>query len=271
MESEIKTNNQAEATSTDKSVSVSYDNTIEASTGISTENENASISVEASAKTGTTANVNAGLDCNNVYAEVKYSDTTEAHVTVDAAVNYEGVGGSVSGDAYVKSGNEMDAHVSAGDKGVDVRGNVSCGESVGVDVSATVDLREASVTGGAGVSVGEHFAAGGGGQATFEDGQATVGVSGDVAALVGLEVDVSVTVDTNQIKEDANVVVEEAPKVAEVAVVETQKVAEVVVVEAPKIAEVVVEQTQKVAEVAVEKTQKVAESTADSIKKFFRW
>ena len=77
----------------------------------------------------------------------------------------------------------MDAHVSAGDKGVDVGGNVSCGESVGVDGSATVDLREASVTGGAGVSVGEHFAAGGGGQATFEDGQATVGVSGDVAAL----------------------------------------------------------------------------------------
>ena len=53
------------------------------------------------------------------------------------------------------------------------------GSSVGVDGTGTVDLREASVTAGAGVSVGEHVEAGGGGQATFTDGKATVGVNGE--------------------------------------------------------------------------------------------
>jgi hypothetical protein len=54
--------------------------------------------------------------------------------------------------------------------------------------------------------VGEHFEAGGSAKATFKHGKATVGVSGDVAALVGLDVDVGVTVNTNQIKKDTTAV-----------------------------------------------------------------
>jgi hypothetical protein len=78
--------------------------------------------------------------------------------------------------------------------------------------TGTVDLRGASVTTGAGVSVGNQFAVGGGGQATFDDGVATIGVEGDLAAYVGLDVDLSVSIDTNQVAKDA----EAAAKAAEV-------------------------------------------------------
>jgi hypothetical protein len=74
-------------------------------------------------------------------------------------------------------------------------------------------LKEVSVTTGAGVSIGEHFEAGGSGEATFKNGKATIGVSGDVAVLVGLNFDASVTVDTKQIQKDAKVVTNEVVKV----------------------------------------------------------
>ena len=66
------------------------------------------------------------------------------------------------------------------------------------------------------IKINNHFEAGGSGEATFKDGVATVGVSGDVAALVGLEVDVSVKVDTNQIVSDAKVVAHESEQVVNV-------------------------------------------------------
>jgi hypothetical protein len=73
-------------------------------------------------------------------------------------------------DAYVVTGDTAEGHISVGDKGVDVGGGVSTGTAVGVDATATADLGGASVTTGAGVSVGDQFAVGGGGQATFDDG-----------------------------------------------------------------------------------------------------
>ena len=74
-------------------------------------------------------------------------------------------------------------------------------------------MKEASVTTGAGVSIGDHFEAGGSGEATFKDGKATIGVSGDVAVLIGLDVDVSVTVDTKQVQKDVNVVTNKVVKI----------------------------------------------------------
>ena len=57
------------------------------------------------------------------------------------------------------------------------------------------------------------FEAGGSGEATFKDGKATIGVSGDVAVLIGLDVDVSVTVDTKQVQKDVNVVTNKVVKI----------------------------------------------------------
>ncbi len=94
-----------------------------------------------------------------------------------------------------------------GKKGVDVSAGASSGTYVGVDASTTINLREASATATGGVTVGDHLEIGGGAKATFDHGKATVGVSGDVAVLVGAEVDLSVTVDTHQIQKDVNTVV----------------------------------------------------------------
>ena len=122
----------------------------------------------------------------------------------------------ISGDAYAKVGNEVEANLSVGDKGLSLGGGASTGSCVGVDGQGTVNMRGVSGTAGAGVSVGDHFEIGGSGQDTYEKGKITVGVSGDVAALVGAEVDLGVTIDTTQIQHDAVVVGKEAIKVEHV-------------------------------------------------------
>ena len=85
---------------------------------------------------------------------------------------------------------------------MNINAGASTGSYIGVDAEGAVNMRGVSATGGAGVTVGDHFEVGGGAQATYEKGKIQVGVSGDVAALVGIEVDASVSIDTNQIQKD---------------------------------------------------------------------
>ena len=129
----IKHNQTAETHSNKTSGGASIDNTTTASAGVSTGDENVSIGIEASVKTGTEASVEGGLDGNNVYVEASYSDTTEAHITVEGQANAEGFGVSGTVDAYVKTGNEASLEVRAGDEGVVANGELSTGSSVGVD------------------------------------------------------------------------------------------------------------------------------------------
>jgi hypothetical protein len=204
MSIEIKTQPTKNAEITKTSVSASIDNSIQASATIGTGNKNASIDVGASVKTGTVANASAGLDGKNVYVNVGYSDTTEAHLTSNSNLNYHGVGNSSSVDAYAVSGTQLEASMVVGKKGVDVSAGASSGTYVGVDASTTVNLRGASGTVSGGVTVGDHLEIGGGGKATYDNGKVTMGVSGEVALLVGAEVDLEVSVDTKQIQKDAN-------------------------------------------------------------------
>ncbi len=210
---QIKTKPESSVEVTKDSVSVYIDNSISAEASVIVGNNNASIEAGASIKTGTVASASAGLDGKNIYVDVSYSDTTEAHITVDSNTNYHGVGGSISGDAYAKVGNEVSANLSVGDKGVNIGAGASTGSCVGVDGQGTVNMRGVSGTAGAGVSIGDHFEVGGGGQATYEKGKVTVGVNGDVAALIGAEVDLNVTIDTKQIQHDAIAVANEALKI----------------------------------------------------------
>jgi hypothetical protein len=211
--SQVKVAPESSVEITKNSASGSIDNSISAGASVGVGNKNASVEVGANVKTGTIASASGGLDGKNAYVNVSYSDTTEAHITVNANTNYHGVGGSVSGDAYAKVGNEASANLSVGDKGINVGAGASTGSCVGIDGQGTVKMRGVSGTAGAGVSVGDHFEVGGGGQATYEKGKVTVGVSGDVAVLVGAEVDVSLTVDTKQIQQDVVAVANEAVKV----------------------------------------------------------
>ena len=209
---EFKTGTVATASSDSHSASATFDNSTTASANMTIGNSNASLDLGVSAKTGTVASASGGLDGKNVYVNASYSDTTEVHATATSQVNYKGVGTSTSIDAYAQSGNQVEAHISAGANGLAVGGSASSGTFVGVNASNTTTIKEASVTTGAGVSFGEHFEAGGSGEATFKNGKATIGVSGDVAVFVGLEADVSVTVDTKQIQKDAKVVTHEVTK-----------------------------------------------------------
>jgi hypothetical protein len=217
MSLEIKTQPQSSAQVTNTSVSASIDNSIsfDANIGVNA-NKDTGIAVGASAKTGTIASAGAGLDGKNVFVEVSYSDTTEIHATVEAKVGSHGVGTSGSVDAYAKSGTEMQASMKVGQNGVKAEGGVSSGSYVGVDAEGTIKARGVSGTGGAGITVGDHFEIGGGGEASFEQGKINLGISGDVAALVGVEVDAGVSVDTKQIQHDAIAVANETVKVEKI-------------------------------------------------------
>ncbi len=199
----IQVNATAEASASGTSASVTYDNSITAEAGVRVGTDDLNVGVDVSAKTGTVAGATAGLNGNNVFVEASYSDTTEAHITVDATAKIEGCGGSASLDAYAKTGTELEIHAQAGQNGVAAGAEASIGNAVGVDAEGTVALRGVEATAGAGVSIGEHLEAGGSAEATFKDGKATVAISGDVAALIGVEADVKVVVDTKQVVADA--------------------------------------------------------------------
>lgn len=257
-----------EATATPTSASATYDSSLTLSAGASCGNDQTGASVEASLKVGTVITAEAGLDGANIYAAASYSDTTEAHLVVEAHVEQDVIPGvsagvSASADAYVKSGTEAEAHLAAGANGLQAGASASVGTAVGVDGEATVAVSGVSGTAGAGVSVGEHFEAGGSAEATFKDGKATVGLTCDIAALIGVEADVSVTVDAKKVVEDAKVVAGTAEKVAH----DTEKVAEQA---AP-----VLEKAATDAGGALQKAGKDAESglkkTGKAIKKFLRF
>ena len=73
------------------------------------------------------------------------------------------------------------------------------GVSVGADTSATIGNDDYNVDMGAGVSIGAQIGADIGGELGVEDGKLTIGVEGEVALLVGIELDLNVTVDLEPI------------------------------------------------------------------------
>ncbi len=210
---ELKTQPISHVEINNTNATVSIDNSIQVNASAGITNNYSNIEAGASIKTGTIASASAGLEGKNVYANISYSDTTEAHLTADTNINYHGLGNSTSVDAYAVSGTQLDASMMVGKKGVDVNAGASTGSYVGVDANTTMNLREASATASAGITIGEHFEIGGGGKATYNHGEITVGVSGDVAAIVGLEIDAQVSIDTKQIQKDVNTVINETNKI----------------------------------------------------------
>jgi hypothetical protein len=75
---------------------------------------------------------------------------------------------------------------------------------VGAEGEGTVTFSGASGTAGAGATAGyDHFELGAGGQSQFKDGHLCLGIKGEAAAYVGLEVDLAVDIDTNKCIKDA--------------------------------------------------------------------
>jgi hypothetical protein len=201
---------------------------VEAGTGGSAQVGGATVSgsVEATAQTGLFIEGSASADKSGLDASFSVADGTMATVTGTTGVEMGDGSVSASGTVTVMDGTFVDGSLAAGTGGVAIGGSAAIGTAVGVEGSVTSEGRYNSGTVGSGVSIGEQFAAGGGAEATYSKGVVTVGVSGDVAALIGIDVDVSGSINVRAIASDATkaatIVEHEAPKVAD-AVVSTGK------------------------------------------------
>lgn len=162
-------------------------------------------SVSAEAQTGIFMEGSASVTSTDVQASASFSEGEKASVTVtlEASDATTGFGVAAEGTITAQSGTFVDASAQVGAHGVAGDASASIGSSVGVDGSVTESSKYSSITAGAGVSIGEQFSIGGGGEATYSKGVVTVGVSGDVAALVGLDLDVQESVNVGKLAKDA--------------------------------------------------------------------
>jgi hypothetical protein len=107
------------------------------------------------------------------------------------------VGGSFADGTLVEASATVGVSEGVSGAHAEVTGGVTAQEGIfasgSLEASVTVGNRYVSESAGAGVSIG------GGAKATCHGGVVTVGVSGDVAALVGLKVDVSASVNVGQV------------------------------------------------------------------------
>lgn len=236
--------------------SIVIDESTKVSGGVCTGSDNANIEVGGSVGIDLSVEAHIVADKNGIDAGATYEDVAYAEATAEAAVGVDGIcGASGSATAYAKTGTELEGHVVAGNHGVDVGAEASIGNAIGVDAEIGANSRYTTTTVGAGVSIGEHFEAGGSATATYEHGIVNVGVAGDVAAIVGLDVDVGMQINTKQIVNDG------------------KEVAHVVEVAAPVVATTATNASKTIASVAnnaISTVNKGVKSTTNSIKKAFK-
>ena len=165
-------------------------------------------SVEGSAQSGLFVEGSIQADKQGLVVGGSFADGTlvEASATVGVSEAVTGAHVEVTGGVVAQEGIFASGSLEAGVHGVAAEASASVGSSVGVEASGTVGNRYVSESAGAGVSIGEQLAIGGGASATYHDGVVSVGVSGDIAALVGLEVDVGASVNVGQVAKDVVVV-----------------------------------------------------------------
>jgi hypothetical protein len=178
----------------------------------STENNYSQAGAEINVQIGTSLEANTKYDDGNVHANVEFFDGV--HVEAKGAVEVSapgGCGASMTGGVYFTDGTLLSAEITAGKNGVDASGEVAIGTAVGANAEVTADMRYASGTVGGGVSAGQQLSAGGGATATYNNDSVTLGLSGDVAAAVGIEVDVAVTADFGNAIDDGKYIADAAP------------------------------------------------------------
>jgi hypothetical protein len=158
----------------------------------------------------------------------------EAQATGTAGVQAggkNGVGQSVSGTAAVKEGAEASENASVGKQGVKAGVDTFAGAAATANGSETVNLGGNSATGGAGVKAGDSIGFAASAQATDKNGVITIGGDLDVDAILGIDVNFNVSINTKQDEKDVetamNDVAKAAPVVAKVATTAAKDVAKV--------------------------------------------
>jgi hypothetical protein len=157
------------------------------------------------------------LEVDENGAFVSLGASAEASATAGASVSLAvdyipgteyTAGGEATVRMYAEVGAEGEVGVGDGKYGASFEGGAEAGIMVEANGYGSASLGGVGAGAGAGVSAGLGAGASGGGTAMYDNGEITVGVSGDVALLVGIDVDIDVTVDTGAVEDTAYLVAE---------------------------------------------------------------
>lgn len=182
---------------TNTSVAVIAEAVVSAEAGASATYGDTAVEAHAGAEVHTSAGAQAGFTDGNAYAQVG----VEAGASAEAGASISQQVGDVTvkNETTVKAeaGASAGADAQVGKDGVAGHAGAVAGASVGVEnTTSAYDSNGNGASAGAGASIGAQVGAEVGGGATMDHGVATVGVSGEVALLAGVEVNTSVSVDT---------------------------------------------------------------------------
>lgn len=159
----------------------------------------ASVTLETFAGSMMDANLQANQ--NGLQASVSAQDGVFITMTTDASANVQGFGVDANGQVVVMSGSQGSANLQANKNGVAAGAEGTYGSGVSASASATQNMRYGSTTAGAGASVGV-VGAGGTIGATTSNGVLNLELTGDLAAGVGLDLDLGVGVNYGQSYDD---------------------------------------------------------------------
>lgn len=168
----------------------------------------ASVTGYAKAEVGASASVGAGLQGNNlaVGGSAEILIRTEAGVSAEAQMNATLLGiqlaeAQAQGTActYTEVYVRADGSVTIGENGAAVKAGAIAGYGIGAGAEGSAGVKTvvggADVTAGGDVSIGAQIGAEGEAHATLEGNKINIGISGEAAVLIGLDVDVNVGLD----------------------------------------------------------------------------
>lgn len=262
-------------TTSQNSISISHQESIQFSQECSAEKESlsTSASIEITASSG--INIDNAISINENYVVIDCDNSIGTQIAVNGSAQVSdqktGLGVSGTGSLVMKEGLFTEVNVNAGTTCLDAQADLSIGASIGVEGQTTVETKYTSSTIGAGTSIGDELAIGGGCKATYEQGIINLGVSGDVAVGLGLEVDVSGSLNINKIAQDTtqttNKIVHDTTKVTNKVVHDATKVTDTVSQNTTKVTNKVVHDTTKVAHEANRAANKLGKNAKKKAKK----
>lgn len=152
---------------------------------------------------------------NKHNTEVAYYAGQESVATLSASGSIETpivpgtraeTGGSVSVSSYAYVTSEQELAYGGGKYGASTEGEIAAGHMATAEGYGSGSVAGIGGGAGAGVSAGTGVGIGGGATAMYDHGEITLGVNGDVAALLGVEADIEVNVDINEVADTAELI-----------------------------------------------------------------
>lgn len=182
------------------------------------------VAAEVSAEARVSAELSGHFVANKSQYSVGANASAEATASLGANASIEtdyipatgvNVEGSVGVSAYAVAGGESDWRFGEGNYGVKAHGGAEAGMAASADGYASGSLAGLGGGAGGGVSAGIMVGASGGGTAMYSDGVLEFGAEGELALLLGAEVDFDITIDTNGVADTGKLIADGSIKVAD--------------------------------------------------------